>query len=535
VNKISAVASGMLSLVDHEPIDLQEQTVYPVCNPNYELHLTSVDCTLLHAVRASGLPKMNLGFSAYGNWQLPRPAAEYLMRCNGQSSHAEIAESLNLPFRLLADQVADDISTMTGAITFESEPSPKARTIFTTGDFESFAPLHMSIEITDTCNFRCDHCYVSASPEKLGRRDHVALIELFDTMWDNGAKIVELTGGECTTHPHFREILAAAAAKFHLVAVITNGYLLGRRDGLADYVASFDNVSVQISLDGNREFHDRFRKKEGSFDALCAGARKLTEQGVILRIAMSVTSDNVDQVQDVFHIAKAVGARALSVAAITSFGRGANLGMCAETDHALQHEIMRQLAPYAGDPLFDANRNSLELVAQTKQINCGAGWKTFALNGATGEVRSCLFLADSKKFGSVDRDSYRDIFRSEYMTMFRNAPSPSAELDTCRDCSYLPTCRGCFAKAFRISESDYPECPWRHKYFPGMSLKAEPAATVGSGCGCGSETRHGASQLIQVGRLTALGRPGSETRHGASQLIQIGRLTAVDRPPTESV
>jgi len=55
--------------------------------------------------------------------------------------------------------------------------------------------------------------------------------------------------------------------------------------------------------------------------------------------------------------------------------------------------------------------------------NCGAGWKTFALNGATGEVRSRLFLADSKKFGSVDRDAYGNIFRSEYMVMFRNAPS----------------------------------------------------------------------------------------------------------------
>jgi radical SAM protein with 4Fe4S-binding SPASM domain len=478
---------GPLSQVERQPIDLDQQTVYPVTNPYYELHLTAIDCTLLHAVKAAGLPKMNLGFGAYENWQLPRVAAEYLTRCDGQTSHADIATSLNLPFRLLADQVAEEISTQTGAITLRSEPSSERQTIFTTGDFDSFAPLHMSIEITDTCNFRCDHCYVSASPEKLGRSDYQTLIELFATMWEHGVKIVELTGGECTTHPHFREILAAAAARFHLVAIITNGYLLGRRDGLADYVASFDNVSVQISLDGNREFHDRFRKKEGSFDALCAGARKLTQQGVILRIAMSVTPDNVDQVEDVFNVAKAIGARAFSVAAITSFGRGADLGMCAETDHALQHEIARQLAPHADDPLFDANRFSLESVAQTKQINCGAGWKTFALNGATGEVRSCLFLADSKKFGSVDRDAYGDIFRSEYMTMFRNASSPSAELDTCRDCAYLGTCRGCFAKAFRVSETDYPECPWRHKYFPGMSLKAEPGSAPGaSGCGCGS-------------------------------------------------
>ena len=48
-----------------------------------------------------------------------------------------------------------------------------------------------SQSITDSCNFECDHCYVSASPQKLGKRGGKAVIELFDTLWNNGIKLVE--------------------------------------------------------------------------------------------------------------------------------------------------------------------------------------------------------------------------------------------------------------------------------------------------------------------------------------------------------
>jgi radical SAM protein with 4Fe4S-binding SPASM domain len=449
---------------------------YPVPRPGYELHLTSEDCTLFRVIRQRNLPKYSLGLSDYGQWSLPHLAADYLIRCNGVTSHEAINAALNLPFRVAADRIGRYLADETGVIEFSNVPASDVPRVFVTGSFDSLAPLHMSVEITDTCNFFCDHCYVSASPFKLGRRDNTSMVALFDKLRSNGVKVLEVTGGECTTHPNFKEILTRAAEVFHLVAVVSNGYLLGTRDGLADWVASFDNVCVQISIDGKREFHDAFRKKAGSFDACCEAIRRLKRHGVIVRVAMSVTPENIEQVKDVYLLSKELGADAFSPAAITSFGRAANLGMCAEKDHVLQHGIARILAPYATDPLFVADRVSVETAQQDKAINCGAGWRSFALNGATGEVRSCLFLADSKKFGSVDREDYGEMFKSEYMRMFKNAPSPSSALETCSDCKYIATCNGCFAKAFRISETEYPECPWRHKYFPGMSLTAPPHA-----------------------------------------------------------
>jgi hypothetical protein len=57
---------------------------------------------------------------------------------------------------------------------------------------------------------------------------------------------------------------------------------------------------------------------------------------------------------------------------------------------------------------------SVKLMIEARDANCGAEWRSFGLSGATGEVHSCLLLSDSKKFGSVEREGYPDISRSEY-------------------------------------------------------------------------------------------------------------------------
>jgi hypothetical protein len=66
------------------------QEAFPITNPNYELHVTALDCTLFKVVRASGLPRRQLGMSEFNQWQIPRLAAEYLQKCDGKTNHGDI-------------------------------------------------------------------------------------------------------------------------------------------------------------------------------------------------------------------------------------------------------------------------------------------------------------------------------------------------------------------------------------------------------------------------------------------------------------
>jgi radical SAM protein with 4Fe4S-binding SPASM domain len=448
---------------------------FPVVQPHFELHLTREESTLIHAKRGSGLPRHKLGMEVYNQWHLSRLTTEYLLQCDGQTSHGEISRRLQLPFSVLADQIAHHLMTSTSAVAMSAQPVSGAAPLFVTGSFDSYAPLHMSVEITDTCNFRCDHCYVSASPEKLARREGEDLFTLFGTMRENGVRVVELTGGECTTHPEFKEILACAARTFHLVAIVSNGYLLGTRDGLAEFVGSFDNVACQVSIDGDEAFHDAFRKKAGSYASAVEAVRRLKALGLCVRVAMSVTAENVEHVVHVYELANELRVDAFSAAPTSAFGRGAGISSCGSKDHEVLHRLNELLRPFAAERLFEANRISAKWMKESTHQNCGAGWRSFGLNGATGEVRSCLFLADSKKFGSVDQMSYSDLFKQQEMDLFRHAPSPSPHLKTCSECEHISECRGCFAKAFLVSETKHPGCAWRARYFPGMSLARSTA------------------------------------------------------------
>jgi len=328
---------------------------FPLPQPDFELHLTREELTLFHAKKGQGLPPHRLGMEAYGQWQLPRLAAEYLLRCDGQTRHRDICGGLNAPFRFMVDQVAQHLAEKTGAISMARNAASEPSRVAVTGSFDSFAPLHMSVEITDTCNFRCDHCYVSSSPDKLARRHGPDLFSLFETMRENGVRIVELTGGECTTHPEFKEILACASRTFHLVAIVSNGYLIGTRDGLADWIASFDNVCCQVSIDGDEEFHDAFRKKAGAYAGAVEAVRRLSALGLLVRVAMTITSENVEQAAHVYRVAKESGAQAFSVAPATGFGRGAAIQSCGSQDRQLQARLREVLAPFANDPLFEFN------------------------------------------------------------------------------------------------------------------------------------------------------------------------------------
>lgn len=195
---------------------------------------------------------------------------------------------------------------------------------------------------------------------------------------------------------------------------------------------------------------------------------------------MSVSLDNLAQVLDVFHLAKDLGVNNIAVAPVTSFGRGAEMLQCSEAEHHVMHRINEILLPFANDPILASQREGTSSIPEK---NCGAGWRSFALN-SNGTVRSCLFLADSRKFGNLDTDDYDSIFQQREMALFHDAPSPGSIECQSRQpngepsCKHLGTCIGCFAKAFRISENEYPECPWRARWFPGMNLTLKDTALI---------------------------------------------------------
>ena len=132
--------------------------------------------------------------------------------------------------------------------------------------------------ITRTCNLRCVHCY----------SDSMAMKYPGELTWEQMQDVVKdlagyripsllLSGGEPLIHPRFFDLVETASQAGLKLTISTNGTLITPEKAALLKVA---NVAyVGISLDGIGEVHDRFRGKEGAFDAAVRGFRNCHEVG----------------------------------------------------------------------------------------------------------------------------------------------------------------------------------------------------------------------------------------------------------------
>lgn len=110
------------------------------------------------------------------------------------------------------------------------------------------------IEITDHCDLSCPICLVrNRASRHLTRKEVGAILdELLRT--EGQVDVVNLSGGEPTLNPHFKEIVEECLARPEIlrVSVSTNGLRLLEDEGLLTFLAE-RNVVVSLQFDGLEE------------------------------------------------------------------------------------------------------------------------------------------------------------------------------------------------------------------------------------------------------------------------------------------
>jgi len=161
--------------------------------------------------------------------------------------------------------------------------------------------------ITDRCNLTCRHCLFACSPETRTTLSLDDFKQAFLQSFALGARIFFLTGGEPMMHPNFDEIcrmILTHSPQNHLV-LLTNGLLLKQRwPGLKQLPRQ--RLHLQISVDGNREIHDRVRGA-GSYDRMRQALALAGEKGVDTSLAMAVDRENLMQMDHPVELAETYG------------------------------------------------------------------------------------------------------------------------------------------------------------------------------------------------------------------------------------
>lgn len=141
------------------------------------------------------------------------------------------------------------------------------------------------------CNLACRHCYsISADVDFPGELTTPEIFRTMDDLAAFGVPALILSGGEPLLHPDLFTISHRAKARGFFVGLSTNGTLIDA--AVAARIAEVGYDYVGISLDGRRATHDRFRRKEGAFDASLAALRHLRDAGVRVGVRFTLTQEN---------------------------------------------------------------------------------------------------------------------------------------------------------------------------------------------------------------------------------------------------
>ncbi len=151
-------------------------------------------------------------------------------------------------------------------------------------------PIFATLYITDVCNQNCTHCGIHTVNQKTNEYTTEEMIEHIDKLCEMGTEWFRLLGGEPMVRQDLKQLIDHISVKRGKIAeIVTNGLMLPKR---MDWLENLHFVG--ISLEGNRENHERVRGK-GSFDKAVRAIKACIEAGKYVRLHMVLNKYNMQE------------------------------------------------------------------------------------------------------------------------------------------------------------------------------------------------------------------------------------------------
>lgn len=195
------------------------------------------------------------------------------------------------------------------------------------------------------CNLTCLHCYsISADKDFPGELNTQQVFDVMDDLKQFHVPVLILSGGEPLMRQDIFDISHRAKDMGFYVGLSTNGTMI-TRDNIQKIVdVGYDYVG--ISIDGLRETHDKFRRKQGAFDEAINGIRLCHEQGIKVGMRFTLTQDNAYELPDLLELMRKENVDKFYLSHLNYAGRGnKNRG----------RDVYHQLSRDALDLLFETS------------------------------------------------------------------------------------------------------------------------------------------------------------------------------------
>ncbi|MBK7579001.1 MAG: radical SAM protein [Myxococcales bacterium] len=313
------------------------------------------------------------------------------------------------------------------------------------------------------CNLSCPHCYASASkqpsPDDLTTEQGLALL---DALADAGTKVVIFSGGEPMLRKDLFELIERATSLGLIPQLSSNGVFID--DEVARRLKDVGVKYVGISIDGMRDFNDRYRGLTGGFRRASDGLVASRRAGIKTGLRITLSKLNASELEPLIDHAATLGVERFYVSHLLYSGRAFRMGdddlSPAESRSALDRLFSRaklQLESGVGPDIVTGGNDSdgPALLAFIRQELGGdaatrverllllrrgnsAGEKIINVDHL-GRVHPDQFW-QAATFGNVREDSLAQILAHPLRAQLRERTRHLT--GRCGSCNYVEHCRG---------------------------------------------------------------------------------------------
>lgn len=306
-------------------------------------------------------------------------------------------------------------------------------------------PTVYTLELIAECNHKCIGCgnVFSRHLEFLGVEAWERIIERLKP----NIYSVRITGGECTLHPDFAQIIRCVDDLGVPFVIFTNGRWVNP-DATIELFASCDNLDgLLISLHGKDAHSYRAFVVTDSFDIVVKNIRQATEAGIRVETNTILLRSNHEDLEEIAELGFSLGAQ--SVAFSRYYGNplpGLQL-----TKSELK-QAMQKISEMRNRDERIVFNNCVPMCFTDINIptkGCTSGF-THCTIDPCGNVRPCTHAP--VVLGNIFEQSIEEIWQSETLQLWREfIPSE------CYDCALFDGCRGgCRATAYLLGVSKDP-------------------------------------------------------------------------------
>lgn len=161
--------------------------------------------------------------------------------------------------------------------------------------------MDLTIISTFRCNSKCQMCYIWQNPTDPREEISLETLSKLPSGFDN----LNVSGGEPTLRKDLGELADLLYPKARVLEISSNGL---HPERLVPIIKKYPNIKVRFSVEGDQKTSDTIRGEKGGYDTKVAGLRMLKEAGgTDLGFAMVIQDENVDQLVDVYELARREG------------------------------------------------------------------------------------------------------------------------------------------------------------------------------------------------------------------------------------